>query len=68
MKYLILLLLIGCSAKSNEYQESAYYGHNLRCTPVMAYGYQGIRHGLHRCENDEVVCYTSNQTFSCVRR
>jgi hypothetical protein len=68
MKYLILMLLIGCSAKSNEYQEAAYHGYNLRCTPVVAYGYRGVRGGLHRCENGEVVCYSSNQTFSCVRR
>ena len=61
MKYLILLFLIGCgfsntSAKKNK-PHKPYNPNEFSCTSVVG-GQFSVIH-IYRCENNEVICYSS---------
>lgn len=67
MKASIYAVIIGAAiaAYACSRQSKADGGHDLACAQVSA---GTLSADVHRCENDEVVCYAMGAALSCVRR
>lgn len=55
MRFLFLILLAGCGATAQDNAGSA-----------LLFSQEITNYGITRYENSEVICYTKNDSMSCI--